>query len=140
RPARPLPAAGAPARRPPGGRPLALPAALVPPLRRLRYAPGDLPASAGRGAGPGRPHLSRAVPRLADAAPAASDAALLPGDRLPPESVRGGGATSGRADASARLTVARLGPATNRCSVFRRCDTRPTRRPAGSWMPMRAPT
>ena len=55
---------------------VALPAAVVPPLRRLRRPLDDPPALA-RAARRRRPRHPRALPRLADAAPSAADAPLL---------------------------------------------------------------
>ena len=46
----------------------------------------------------------------------------------------------GVAPSNARVTAARSGPQTMSHSVARTCETRPTRSPAGLWMPMRAPT
>src|SRR3954452_11584154 len=77
RPPRPLPPAD---RRPPRPRPpraVALRAAVVPALRRLRGRPADLPAPPARrdARGPARP---RALPRLAVPAPDDPHGALLP--------------------------------------------------------------
>ena len=44
------------------------------------------------------------------------------------------------AAAIARSTAARSGPQTNSHSVLRRCETVPTRSPAGLWIPIWAPT
>src|SRR5262249_59400764 len=90
RPTRALPRAGQdrPRRRLRLAEPL--PPPLVPPLRRLRGLEHDLPPPARRSLRR-RPRHARALPRLADAAPPAGDAPLVPSERLRPEPVRGGG-------------------------------------------------
>src|SRR5262249_49651929 len=91
RPADALPAAGVAARSPDLGRPLALPAALVPAVRRLLRALDDPSpfAEAAR-----RRHARRppALPRVADAAPPRADASFLSiGLRDQPLRARGAG-------------------------------------------------
>src|SRR5437588_6352434 len=80
---------------------MAVPPALVPALRRLRGVAADPPAPAA-GADAARPALPRALSRLADAAPAAADAALLPAHRVRPQSLRGRGPAGRRGHALAR--------------------------------------
>src|SRR5204862_5881547 len=90
RPSGALSGAGA---RPPrqGGRLAApLPPPLVSPVRRLCRLEHDPAPRACRALGR-RPDLPRAVPCLADAAPAARHAALLPPERLRAKPLRGGG-------------------------------------------------
>src|SRR5581483_3449274 len=73
-----LSAAGVAPRRADLGRAVALPAAVVPALRRLRRLVDDPPALA-RAARGRRAPRARALPRLADAAPSDRDAAVLSG-------------------------------------------------------------
>src|SRR5262249_12073666 len=101
---RALPAAGARGARPRGRCAVALPAAVAAPLRGLCGVEPD-PAAAPARANERRPARPRAVPRVADAAPPAGDAALVPPSRLRPEPVRAGGAR--RRDGYERVSVTR---------------------------------
>src|SRR4051812_48238937 len=72
-----LPATGLDRQGAPRVRALAVPVAVVSALRGLRHRPVDpVPRSAGRGER--GPRHARAVPRLAGAAPARADVALIP--------------------------------------------------------------
>ena len=96
--------------------PAALPAALVPPFRRLRRLGHD-PAPGSRGRPRRRSPLPRALPCLADAAPPGRDAALLPAHGLrartrtrPRPAPRSTPPVTGRADRDSRRRGSVLRP------------------------------
>src|SRR3954471_9574524 len=107
RPVRAVLATHLAARRAAVDRALALPAAVVPPLRRLLGVVDD-PAALARAARRRRARRARALPRLADAAPAGADATVAPSARVRGQSVRGGGATVRGVLLKAFIRLARL--------------------------------
>src|SRR3954447_7766077 len=107
RPARAVLATRLAARRAAVDRALALPTAVVPPLRRLLGVVDD-PAPLARAARRRRARRARALPRLADAAPAGAHADVVPSPRVRRQSVRGGGTTVRGELLKAFIRVARL--------------------------------
>src|SRR4051812_42363973 len=107
RPARAVLATRLAARRAAVDRAVALPAAVVPPLRRLLGVVDD-PAAFARAARGRGARRARALPRLADAAPAGTHAAVVRSARLRRQSVRGGGTTVRGELLKAFIRLARL--------------------------------
>ena len=88
-----------------------------------------------------RPRDPRALPRLADAAPPAGHAAVLPVPRLPRQPQRGAGAAGGRAHRAARSASACATPAASSASCGRAAArSSPSASARGSTAPVPAST